>query len=78
MNFLRLEKIKKLKNTAKKFCGYSFSLTSAFAILKSDLITEKICDFLERKCRTHISNPMNSKDLLDEELYIKDIVRKKK
>jgi hypothetical protein len=72
MNFLKNYKVK-----AKRYLGISFSLVGAFAILKSDLITDKICDHLERKCKSHISNPLNSKDILEEKFYLKNIVRKK-
>jgi hypothetical protein len=69
--------LKNFKVKAKRYIGISFSLMGAFAILKSDLITENICNYLERKCKSHISNPLNSKDILEEKYYIKNIVRKK-
>lgn len=70
MNFL------KFKNKSKQILGYSFSLTSAFAILKSDLISEKFCDFLEKQSKRHINNPLNSKKLEEEKSYMKEIVPK--
>ena len=67
MNFLKFRR-------AKKFVGFGFSFVSAFAILKSDSITEKICEFLENQSKRHINNPLNSRELYEEKLYLKEIV----
>jgi hypothetical protein len=59
---------------AKKIAGYSLSTVGAYAIYRNDIIAEKIFDYLEQKSKSFIYNPMNSKRLIDEKEYMKDIV----